>query len=110
MNLSIYATKNDLKGAAGIDSSILASKTDLASLKTKVDNLDVDKLRSYHVDLPKLSNMVDNTALNPKAIEIENKVPDINNLATKAALNTKAVENESKILATKASLNRNQNA
>ena len=38
-DLSNYLTKVHLKGAAGIDISTLASKTDLASLKAKVVNL-----------------------------------------------------------------------
>ena len=35
---SNYATKANVKGAAGFDISTLASKTDLASLKTNVDD------------------------------------------------------------------------
>ena len=38
MDLSNYTTKDDLKGATGIDTSMLASKIDLASLKYKTDN------------------------------------------------------------------------
>ena len=38
----------------------MASKRNLASLKTKVDNLDVDKLKSVPVDLRELTNLVDN--------------------------------------------------
>ena len=34
----------DMKEATEIDTYALALKTDLADLKTKVDNLDVDKL------------------------------------------------------------------
>ena len=41
-----YPTKAKLKGAKGItDTFVLASKTDLAGLKTKVDNLNVDKIK-----------------------------------------------------------------
>ena len=50
LDLSNYATKADLNGATDIDTSTLASKTDLASLKTKVDNLDVDKLKTVPID------------------------------------------------------------
>ena len=42
LDLSHHATKADVKGATGIDTSMLASKTDLACLKTKVDDLVVD--------------------------------------------------------------------
>ena len=37
-----------------------ASKTDLASLKSKVFNLDVDKLKTVSADFSKLSNVVVN--------------------------------------------------
>ena len=35
-------------------------KTDLASLKSQVDKLDVDKLESAHANLVNLSSIVDN--------------------------------------------------
>ena len=41
-NLSNYATKAELNGLPGIDISKLASKTDLANLKTNADKLEVD--------------------------------------------------------------------
>lgn len=44
LDLSNYATKSDLKGAPGINTSTLESKQDLVSLKTEIDNLDEDKL------------------------------------------------------------------
>ena len=50
----------NLKRATSIDTSTLASKTDLAGLKTKVDNLDVGKLKTALADLSKLNNVVDN--------------------------------------------------
>ena len=40
LDLSNYATPADLKGAAGVDTSNLASKSDLASLKAEEDNID----------------------------------------------------------------------
>ena len=39
-----YATKADLKNATGIDTSKLAAKSGLVSLKAEVENLDIDKL------------------------------------------------------------------
>ena len=60
MDLSNYATKADLKGATGADTSNLASKFGLASLKVEVDKIDVDKLKTVPVDLNKLSNVVNN--------------------------------------------------
>ena len=43
--------KADSKGATVIDTSMLASKTDLTRLKTKVNNLDVDNINTVSVDL-----------------------------------------------------------
>ena len=60
LDLSSYATKADLKNATGVDTSKLASKSDLASLKAKVDQIDVDKLKTVPVELRKLSNVVNN--------------------------------------------------
>ena len=59
-NLSYYVTKADLKDALAIDTSRLASKTDLAGLNTKLDELDVDKPRIAPADLSKPSDVLDN--------------------------------------------------
>ena len=45
-----YATKSDLKNAAGFDASYFAKTADLAGLKSDVDKLDIDKLKIYQVD------------------------------------------------------------
>ena len=45
VDLSNYATKSDLKNATGIDTSKLAAKSDLVSLKAEVNKLDIDKLK-----------------------------------------------------------------
>ena len=58
LSVSNYTTKANMKRATSIDTSTLASKTELTGLKTKVDNLDVYKLMSISVDLSKLSNDV----------------------------------------------------
>ena len=55
-----YATKAGLKKATGIDTSKLAAKSDLASLKAEVDELDIDKLIPVPADLNKLSDVVKN--------------------------------------------------
>ena len=60
LDLSNYATKTDLKEATGIDTSNLAAKSDLASLKAETDKIDVDKLKAVPVDLSKLSNVANN--------------------------------------------------
>ena len=43
-----------------VDVSSFASKTNLAALKTEVDKIDADKLKTVSVHLAKLSNVVDN--------------------------------------------------
>ena len=60
LDLSNYATKTDLKNVTHVDVSSFASKTNLASLKTEVDKIDADKLKTVPVDLAKLSNVVKN--------------------------------------------------
>ena len=82
VDLCNYATKADLKSAAGVNTSKFAKKVDLANLnsnvdkldtgqlknvpsnlsclKSKVDKLDVDKLVPFLVDLSKLSDAVKN--------------------------------------------------
>ena len=45
LHFSNYATKADLKNATGTDTSDFAKNTDLANLKSDVDNIDIDKLK-----------------------------------------------------------------
>ena len=66
LDLSSYATKTALKSATHVDVSSFASKTNLASLKTEVDKIDVDKLKTVPVDLAKLSNVVKNDVVKKK--------------------------------------------
>ena len=117
VDLSNYATKDDIKNITHVDTASFALKTNLANLKIEVDKLDVDKLATVPVDLSKPSNVVKNdvvkktvynklaakvhnidtsgfvkkTDYNTKITEIEGKIPDISGLATKTALTT--VEN-----------------
>ena len=44
VDLSNYAIKPDLKNVTHVDTSSFAFKTNLATLKTEVDKLDIDKL------------------------------------------------------------------
>ena len=60
VDLSNYATKADIKNISRVDTSSFALKTNLASLKTEVDKLDIDKLAPVPVDLSKLSDVVKN--------------------------------------------------
>ena len=48
-----YEAKLHLKEATEIDTSKLAAKPDLASLKAKVHKLDIDKFKIAPVDLSK---------------------------------------------------------
>ena len=50
VDLSNYATKTDIKNIFHVDTSSFALKSSLASLKTKVDKLDIDKLVPVTVD------------------------------------------------------------
>ena len=56
--LSNYATKTNLKNGTQVDTSSFPLKTNLASLKTDVDKLDIGKLAPVPVDLSKLSDVV----------------------------------------------------
>ena len=60
VDLSNYATKTDLKNVSHVDVSSFALKSNLASLKTEVDKLDIDKLVPVPVVLSKLSDVVKN--------------------------------------------------
>ena len=60
VDLSNYATKNDLKNVTHVDTSSFALKTNLGSLKTEVHKLHIDKLLPVFVDLSKLSDVVKN--------------------------------------------------
>ena len=64
VDLSNYATKTDLRNISHIDVSSYALKSNLASLKTEVDKLDINKLTSVLIDLAKLSNLAKNDVVN----------------------------------------------
>ena len=61
--MSNYATKADMKNISHIDTSNFALKSKLASLKTKVDKLDIDRLVPAPVDLKKLGDLVKNNVV-----------------------------------------------
>ena len=58
VDLSNYATKADIKNIFHVDTSSFALKSNLARLKTEVDELDIDRLVPIPVDLSKLSDVV----------------------------------------------------
>ena len=79
LDLTNYATKDDVKKITHVDVSSYATKTNLAALKSKVDKIDADKLKTVPADLAKLSNVVKNevikkTDYNTKVTSIETKI------------------------------------
>ena len=60
VDLSNYATKTDIKNISHADTSSFALKSNLASLKTEVGKLDIDKWVPVPVDLSKLNDVVKN--------------------------------------------------
>ena len=60
LDLSNYATKDDLKDITHVDTSSYALRTNLAALKTEVDKIDTDKSKTVPDNLAKLSNVVKN--------------------------------------------------
>ena len=109
LDLSNYATKDDIKNITHIDVNSYATKTNLAALKTEVDKIDVDKLKTVPDELAKLSNVVknevvkktdfsvdtyfmrtkfstDTNALDDKIDKVEKKIPDVSGLATKSSV------------------------
>ena len=100
LDLTNYATKTDLKNIAHTDVSSFASKTNLSTLKTEVDKIDIDKLKTVPDDLAKLSNVVknevvkktdfkfstDTNSLDDKIDKVDKKIPDVSGLATKSSV------------------------
>ena len=138
LDLSNYATKTDIKNISHVDTSGFALKTNLATLKTEVDKLNIDKLVPVPVDLSKLSDVVKNdvvkktlydklvakankmdtsgfmskTKYDTDKWELENKIPS--DLVKKADYNSNITEIENKIpdvinLATKTALTTEEN-
>ena len=109
VDLSNYATKAEIKNISHVDTLSFALKTNLASLKTEADKLDIDELVPVPVDLSKLSDVVKNvvvkktvydtsvakadnintrgfvlkTKYDADKSEIENKIPDTSGLVKK---------------------------
>ena len=82
LDLTNYATKTDLNNITHVATSSFASKTNLAALKTEVDKIDVDKLKTAPADLAKLTNAVENdlvkkTVYNAKVTNIESQIAGV---------------------------------
>ena len=111
LDLSNYATKDDVKNITHVDVSSYATKTNLAALKTEVDKIDSDKSKTVPDDLAKLSNVVKNevvkntdfsaddyvkktkfsgaiNSLDDKIDKVEKKIPDVSSLETKRNVTT----------------------
>ena len=91
-----YATKDDVKNITHVDVSSYATKTNLAALKSEVDKIDVDKLKTTPVDLAK------KTDYNTKITSIENQIAGVtkntvDNLADITKLKTVDTTLETKI-------------
>ena len=63
VDLSNYATKTGLKNIPHVHVSSFALKSNIASLKTDLDKIDADKLKTLPVDLAKLNNVVKNDVI-----------------------------------------------
>ena len=100
IDLSNYATKTDIKNISHVDTSSFALKTNLASLKTEVDKLDIDKLVPIPVDLSKLNDAVKNDVVKKTVYdELVAKVDNIDasDFVLKNKDNTDKKELENKI-------------
>ena len=123
VDFSNYATKTGIKNISHVDTSSFTLKSNLASLKTEVDQLDIDKLVPVTVDLSKLSDVVKNdfvkkgvydklvakvdsidtsrfvlkTKYDTDKSEIENKIPDTSGLVKKTDYDAKLADIEGKI-------------
>ena len=80
VDLSNHATKVDIKNISHVDTSSLALKSNLASLKTEDYKLDINKLMTVPVDLSKLSDVV-RTDVVKKAV-YDKLVEKVNNTDT----------------------------
>ena len=98
LDLTNYATKTDLKNITHVDVSSFVSKTNLAALKTEVDKIDADKLKTAPTDLAKLTNAIENDVA--KKTDYNTKVTSIK--AQIAGLTKNTVDNLADITKLKA--------
>ena len=64
LDLANYATKDDVKNITHVDVSSYATKTNLAALKSEMDKIDIDQLKTVSDNLAKLSNVFMSQELN----------------------------------------------
>ena len=109
LDLANYATKTDINTITHVDVSSFASKTNLAALKTEVDKIDADKLKTAPTDLAKLTNAIENdvvkkTDYNTKLASIEaqiagltkNTVDNLADITKLKAIDTNSFVNKTK--------------
>ena len=77
IDLSNYAAKADIKNISDLNTSRFALKSNLASLKTEVDKLDIDKLLHVPVDLSKVSDVLKKDIKKPVYDKLVKKVNNI---------------------------------
>ena len=112
LDLTNYATKTDLKNITHVDVSSFAIKTNLAALKTEVDKIDTDKLKTAPTDLAKLTSAIENdvvkkTDYNTKVTSIEaqiagltkNTVDNLADITKLKAIDTNSFVNKTKFSA-----------
>ena len=123
VDFSNYPTKADIKNISLVDTSSFVLKTNLASLKTEVDKLNIDKLVPIPVDLSKLTDLVKNdvakkdvydklvakvnsidtsgfllkTKYDTDKLELDNKIPDASGFVKKTDYDSKITDIEGKI-------------
>ena len=98
VDLSNYATKTDIENISHIVTSHFSLKSNLASLKTEVDKLDIDKLLLVPINLSKLSdvkNDVKKTVFDKLVVKV-NSI-DTSRFALKTNYDTDKKELENKI-------------
>ena len=100
VDLSNYATKADIKNISHVDTSSFALKSNLASLETEVDKLDIDKLVLNPADLSKLRDLIKNEVVKKAAYhKLVGKVTNIDTsgFVLKTKYDTDKTELENKI-------------
>ena len=107
LGLKNYATKEELKNITHVDTSSFALKTNLASLKTEVDKLDIPKLKTVSIDLADLTTEVQDdftkkTDFNSLKTKVDKNETDNDNLKTKVDSNDLTIKASVAILKTTA--------
>ena len=109
VDLPNYATKRDVKNITHIDTSGFTLKTNSASLKTEIDKLDINKLKSLPNNFTNLKTKVDKLDINklaPVPVDLS-KVTNVvkNEVVKKVEYNAKIKSIEDKISTSRFSKN-----